>query len=38
MNTFNKSTLMGDIGMSVINAILLAGLPLALLAILAKAF
>lgn len=38
MNTFNKSSWMGDVGMSVINAILLAGLPLALLAIITAAF
>ena len=37
MNTFNKSTWLGDVGMSLINAVLLAGLPLAVVAILAAA-
>ena len=37
MNSFNKSTWMGDVGMSVINAILLAGLPLAVIAIITAA-
>ena len=37
MNTFNKSTWMGDIGMSVVNAVLLAGLPLALIAVIVAA-
>ena len=38
MNTFNKSTWMGDVGMSIVNAILLAGLPLAVVAIVTAAF
>lgn len=38
MNAFNKSTWMGDVGMSLINAVLLAGLPLALIAIIVAAF
>ena len=38
MNTFNKSNLLGEIGMSLVNAVLLAGLPLAGLAILVEAF
>ena len=38
MNAFNKSSWMGDVGMSLINAVLLAGLPLALVAILTGAF
>lgn len=38
MNTFSKSTWLGDIGMSLINAVLLAGLPLALVAIVVSAF
>jgi len=37
MNAFNKSTWMGDIGMSLINAVLLAGLPLAVIAIIVAA-
>jgi len=38
MNPFQTSNRMGVIGMSLINAALLAGLPLALLAILVQAF
>jgi hypothetical protein len=38
MNTFNKSNWMGDVGMSLVNGVLLAGLPLALIVILARAF
>lgn len=38
MNTLNKSNLIGEIGMSLVNAVLLAGLPLAALAILVEAF
>ena len=34
----NKSNWMGDVGMSLVNAILLAGLPLAFVAIIIKAF
>ncbi len=38
MNLLNKSNWMGDVGMSLVNAILLAGLPLAFVAIIIKAF
>ena len=38
MKTFDTSNRMGAIGMSLINAVLLAGLPLALIAILVQAF
>ncbi len=37
MNAFNRSHRLGDLGMSVVNAILLAGLPLAAVAILIQA-
>lgn len=37
MNTLNKSNWMGQVGMSLINAVLLAALPLAALAILVEA-
>ena len=38
MNLLNKTNWMGDVGMSLINAILLAGLPLAFVAIIMQAF
>jgi len=38
MNAFNHTNRLADFGMSVINAFLLAGLPLALIAILVAAF
>ena len=38
MNTFNTSNRMSAIGMTLINAALLAGLPLALVSILVQAF
>jgi len=38
MNALNNSHWMGELGMSVVNAILLAGLPLAFLAIIIRAF
>lgn len=38
MNTMSTSTWMDKIGMTVINAVLLAGLPLAVVAILVQAF
>lgn len=37
MNTFKTSNRMGVIGMSLINAVLLAGLPLAVIAIIVQA-
>jgi len=38
MNALNHSNRLSEIGMSVVNAILLAGLPVALVAILLAAF
>lgn len=38
MNTMNLTNLMDKIGMTVINAILLAGLPLAVVAVVVQAF
>lgn len=38
MNTMNASGWMDKVGMTVINAILLAGLPLAVIAIIVQAF